>query len=108
MALANPDCSSTFSGTNCTVNDIYYILYTIKSSVTNISWLFAEVVNPNILFGFEPNKHMFNKCSNVTNINWIFRTLLKNENSIKISSYKESHQGLFTPLENLEKFEGVF
>lgn len=108
MALANSDCSYTFRGTNCTVNDIYYILYTIKDSVTDISSLFAYVVNPNILFDFEPDKYMFNKCSQVTNIDEIFRTGLRNENNIKISSYKESHQGLFTPLVNLTKFKGVF
>ena len=109
MALANPDCSYTFSGTNCTLNDVYYILYTIKSNVTNISWLFAYVVNQNILFGFEPNKYMFNKCSQVTTIDWIFRTGLQNDSKIKIASYKEGqHQGLFTPLVNLKSFGGVF
>ena len=108
MALANPDCSSTFSGTNCTLNDVYYILYTIKSNVTNISSLFAFVVNQNILFGFEPNKYMFNKCSQVTDIDWIFRTGLQNDSKIKIASYKEEHQGLFTPLVNLKSFSGIF
>ena len=101
MALANPDCSSTFSGTNCTLNDVYYILYTIKSNVTNIGWLFAYVVNQNILFGFEPNKYMFNKCSQVTIIDQMFRTGLQNDSKIKIASYKEEHQGLFAPLVNI-------
>lgn len=109
MALANPNCSDTFYGTNCTLNDVYYILYTIKSNVTNISSLFAYVVNQNILFGFEPNKYMFNKCSQVTIIDEIFRTGLQNDSKIKIASYKEdSHQGLFTPLVNLKSFSGVF
>lgn len=116
ITLGVDNVSNSFSYTNCTVFDYYYILYGIGSNVTNINSLFEY--NQNVDWGIfdyrignNIDTRTFINCQNVVSLAMLFG---RREHYIYLTSPKVTNgvvtedNGLFSPLINATNISGVF
>lgn len=123
---------NAFRETNCTIFDIYYMLFGCNNLLTSLSETFFELKNYTYgefnwtnLADNSPDRRMFNNCSNVQSMSQTFyRTGTGGSKSIRLFSpstnpiitsdpdpYARSviaDDGLFSPLVNLTSYSRVF
>ena len=117
-----------FAYTNCTIFDMYYMLFGCPSSITSLNWTFSYNRNTNYgRFNWSttadnsPNKQMFNNCTRVASLNGtfyinsgsgIFRIFSPSTTPIVSEDPYErtitSNDGLFSPLTALTSFDRAF
>ena len=118
MTFSTGNATDCFSGTNCTLFDIYYVLSNLGSA-TDLSTLFGYNKNTdyggfNIENGNNPDTRMFNWATNVTSLSFIFRSPSGPTKRIYLTSptvvdgIVTVNDGLYSPLVNCSNFSGVF
>ena len=65
--------SYAFQNTNCNILDVYYILFGIGQSVTNINGIFYQCGNVGWSWDNSPSRYTFKNCNNVTTASQAFR-----------------------------------
>lgn len=115
MSFKGTSLDSTFWGTNCTLFDIYYVLYNI-GTITNLTHTFRSLKQR---FGYTSSstanktihKNTFIKCGNVTSIYGLFRDSV---NTLVLLSPTHNgtgvtaDDGLFSPLVKCTSMQTTF
>lgn len=112
--------ASAFSETNCTIFDMYYLLWNCTPSITSLNYMFY--LNKNTTWGRfswtssadnSPNRLMFQNCGSVENMGSTF--FVSTTNTIRFFSPEHdefdnitSDNGLFSPLVNLKTWSYAF
>lgn len=103
FTIATTDLSSCCKGTNCSIYDVYYLLYKCDN-VVSLQSVFQNAKNVIWDIKDSPNRNMFAHCGKVTNLNDAFLGLPAQDFMI-LTSTKEygatDHDGLFSPLVSL-------
>lgn len=126
MRFGGNFASNAFYDTNCTIFDIYYMLFGCNNLLTSLSWTFAYPNNSTYgRFNWtssadnSPDKRMFNNCSSVQSM---AGTFYRGSGSIRLFSPTTTaivstdlyarevtaNDGLFSPLINLQSYDRVF
>lgn len=114
MSFIGTSAHQTFMGTNCSIFDIYYMLYNIGNA-TNLGNMFRELTTTKFNWDENvdnsPHKNTFINCGKVTTISGCFFSICSN---IRIFSPTHSENnvlkddGLFSPLINCTNISTLF
>lgn len=110
ITISTTNLDSTFSGTACSIYDVYYILYKCDN-VVNLSSLFSNCRNVVWSIQDSPDRRMFNHCGKVTFCSSMFHGLPAQDFILYTSTKTGSdtnHDGLLSPLVSVVYMDNMF